>query len=108
MICHRIGCAHEATHAPKVCVPRLGRPRPSPPGIATVLTLGFCEACAAELTGADFLAGGDRARENLRQAVGLLAQGAFLPDFDAAWVEPVPMASDEYLAVEARVRGLSS
>lgn len=98
MICQRIDCGREATCAPRIHVPAMRRPGVKP--LTSVLTLVCCAQCMGELAAADFVGPGDRGREALRQALALVVDGRFVPDFDAAWLEPVALTSADWLAVE--------
>lgn len=93
--CSREGCSRPATHAPKVCVPALGRG-----GIrsSAILTLVTCEPCGQALTSGDFLDPGDPGRENLRSLFRMDAAGRFMPDLDRAWIELVALTSAEFRA----------
>lgn len=102
MICQRRHCGREATVAPRLCVPAYGR---SAARLRPILSLAVCDACMAGLTPADFIGVGDRGRETLRASIAMMAQGAFLPAFGLAWLEPVALTSAEWAEVEQHMAG---
>lgn len=99
MMCQRLNCSREATHAPKVCVPCLAGRVGGTPAIETILSLACCEEHVASLGGADFVAPGDRGRETLRAVLAVAAAPRSL-NFAEAWVEPVDLSSVEFAVVE--------
>lgn len=99
MICQRVGCGREATHAPKVCVPGLSGRAGGTPAVETVLSLACCASCVATLGADDFVAVGDRGRECLRRVLSLAAMPRAL-NFAEAWVEPVELTAPEALIAE--------
>jgi len=96
MKCSWSDCQAVATHLPKICVPALGHALESHQPLGAILNLPACREHAKAFDIEELL---NLPVTKFRIVFELLARGKCPPDFDRAYVQPVPLDSEEVLMV---------
>jgi hypothetical protein len=96
MKCSWSDCQAVATHLPKICVPALGHALESHQPLGAILNLPACLEHAKAFDVQEFLnLPAPKGGSTNRILFEILARGKCPPDFDRAYVQPVPLDSEE-------------
>jgi len=105
MKCTRDGCAREATHAPRICVPALGHPRREATALKVLAGVKLCRDHAKAFDMMSFIetpkSATDPSTPKSLVEEMIRAQRRALPDWRLAWVSPIRLDSAEFLEFEA-------
>lgn len=96
--CEWHGCEREATHAPKICVPAMGWALETHQPLSVIMGLKFCVEHAQRFDVRGTLAIDEP--KSMRRVFEILAGDRCRPDYDRAWVDPIPIESEAFRALE--------
>lgn len=103
MKCMRVSCTNEAAVAIKVSIPPVGYPIEGGMLVHAIMGVKACQSCFDQ-TKPEHVIGSDEARGHFTFAAQ--AAGKVLPDFDRAFLTPVPLGGEEFAMYE-RMRNRS-
>lgn len=96
MKCDWQGCDAEATHNPKIMVPATGHAIDTHQPLSAMFTLKCCLEHCKQFDVQGFLNQPSPKGHHTNKIIfEMLARGRTAPDFERAFVQPVPMDSDE-------------